>query len=198
MKRRWAWCRSGPLGLVLLVLVLIGASRWLPWHEWIVGDTPQQSGLGGPRLPRDPLPVPQDTDSLVPHTAYAFGAWQGQDAIPIGMVVYLTLLTVSGALCWATLARVLPSQPTLEIAYLCCSVGMLVWFGVLPLWWFWLLFRSGLIGHSLPSSEILVIPLDVTFVRLVLRGPLTLLASVLLSIVAFVWARVCPGGETSS
>jgi len=116
----------------------------------------------------------------------------------MGMVVYVTLLMVSGALCWATLARVLPSHTTLEIAYLCCSVGMLVWFGVLPLWWFWLLFRSDLISSSLPSSEILVIPLDVTFVHLLLRGPPTLLASVLLSIVAFVWGRICPSRETSS
>jgi len=192
VKRRWVWCRSGPLGLILLVLVLIVASRWLAWHEWIVGDTPTQSGLGGPRLPPDPLSVPQDTGSLVPRTVYVFGAWQGQDVIPIGMVVYVVLLTVSGALCWATLARALPSRTTLEIAYLCCSVGILVWLGVFPLWWFWLLHRSGLIGLSLPSSETLVIPLDVTFVRLVLRGPLTLLAGVLLSIVAFVWGRMCP------
>jgi tellurite resistance protein TehA-like permease len=113
------------------------------------------------------------------------------------MVVYMVLLSMSGALCWATLAHALPSRTTLEIGYLCVSVGMLVWLGVLPLLWFWLFFRTGLLRPALPASEILVIPLDVTFVRLVLRGPLILLASVLLSIAAFVWDRICPDEGTN-
>jgi hypothetical protein len=113
------------------------------------------------------------------------------------MVVYMILLAVSGALCWATLAHALPSRATLEIAYLCFTVGILVWLGVLPLWWFWLFFRSGLVGPVLPLAEILVVPLDVKYVRLVLQGPLTLLASVLLSVVAFVWERMCPSRDTN-
>jgi hypothetical protein len=197
MKRRWVWCKSGPLGLILLVFCLLVASRWLAWYEWIVGDTPQRSGMGGPHLPRDPIPVPQDPDSAVPQIEYRFGSWQGQDAIPIGMAIYLVLLPVSGVLCWATLAHALPSHITLELALLCCFVGAFVWLGVLPLLWFWILFRSGLFNPLIHSSEILIVQLDVTFVRLCLQGPLVLLAGVLLSIVAFVWERICPSRETS-
>jgi hypothetical protein len=170
----------------------------LAWYEWIVGDSTQQSGLGGPRLPRAPLSVSQDPDVSAPQIEYVFGAWQGQDAILVATVVYLFLVPLSGALCWAALARALPSHITLELALLCCFMGILVWLGVLPLLWFWIVIRSGLFSSMLPLSEITIIQLDVTYVRLCLQGPLVLLAGVLLSIVAFVWGLLCPNRETDT
>jgi hypothetical protein len=190
VKPNRAWYRYGPLGLIVLVLGLLVVSRGMAWHEWIVGDARQTSGLGGPRLPRAPLAATEEPDDSESQIQYVFGEWQGQDAIPGGMVVYMLLLSVSGALCWATLARVLPSHTTLEIAYLVVVVGMLVWLGVLPFLWFWIAVRSGLVGSTIGSVEVLIIPLDVTLVRLRLLGPLTLLASVLVSLVAFVWERM--------
>ena len=190
MKKSGGWRRYGPLGLILLVLCLIVASRWMAWYEWIVGDTHQKSGLGGPRLPRDPLPA-LDSEPSAPLIEYEFGAWQGQDAIPIGMTAYLVLLLVCGGLCWATLARAFSAFITLEIAFLCCFVGILVWLGVLPFLGFWVLFRSGLVGPIHPE-DVLVVRLDVTYVRLCLRGPLAMLAAVLFSMVAFVWGRMRP------
>jgi hypothetical protein len=109
------------------------------------------------------------------------------------MAVYLVLWPVSGVLCWVTLVRVLPSHTTLEIALLVCFVGALVWLGVLPLVWFWILFHSGLVGPGIYPDDVLVVELDVTYVRLWLRGPFALLAGVLVSGVAFAWERICPG-----
>jgi hypothetical protein len=74
-------------------------------------------------------------------------------------------------------------------------VGILLWLGVLPLLWFYVFLRSGLVGSLLDPAEITLIPLDVTFVRLSLPGPLSLLAGVILSIAAFIWGRTCPGDE---
>ena len=90
-----------------------------------------------------------------------------------------------------TLARLLPSHTTLEIAYLVFVVGILVWLGVLPFLWFWIFVRSGLVGAMTDPSKVVVVPLDVTLVRLCLWGPLSLLGSVLLSVVALVWERIC-------
>ena len=190
MKPNRAWYRYGPVGLIALVIGLLVASRWMAWHEWIVGDARQTSGLGGPRLPRAWLAETQAADGSDVWIEYVFGEWQGQDAVPRGMVVYMVLLSASGALCWATLARVLPSHTTLEIAYLVVVVGILVWLGVLPLLWFWITVRSGLAGSTIDPTKVRIIPLDVTLVRLRLQGPLALLVSLLVSVVAFVWERI--------
>jgi hypothetical protein len=112
------------------------------------------------------------------------------------MLVYVAVLLLSGVLCWATVVRALPSQDTLELALLCIVMGILVWRGALPLLWFYVFHRSGLFGPTLNPSQVTLIWLDVTFVRLSLRGPLTLLASVLVSAVAFVWGRICPAVDS--
>jgi hypothetical protein len=111
------------------------------------------------------------------------------------MVAYLVLVSLSGTLCWATVARTLPSFVTLELVLLCCFVGILLWLGVIPLLWFYVFLRSGLVGSLLDPAEITIVPLDVTFVRLLLPGPLSLLAGVILSVAAFAWARTCPSDE---
>jgi hypothetical protein len=114
------------------------------------------------------------------------------------MGVYMIFVLVSGVLCWTTLVHALPSHVTLELAFLCCFVGVFVWLGVLPFVGFWVLFRSSSIGSLIPSEQALVIELDVTFVRICLDGPLTLLAGVLFSVVAFVWERMCPSKGTNT
>jgi hypothetical protein len=45
-------------------------------------------------------------------------------------------------------------------------------------------------------SKVIVVPVDVTLVRLRLQGPLTLLASLPLSGVALLWERICSRKET--
>ena len=196
MKRHRAWTCYGPLALIVLVLCLLVASRGMAWHEWIVGDAHQTSGLGGPRLPRASLAEAQSANDSEVWIEYVFGEWQGQDAVPGGMVVYMVLVSASGVLCWMTLARALPARSTLEIAYLVVVVGILVWLGVVPFLWFWIMVRSGLAGSMVDSSEVIVVALDVTLVRLCPQGPLTLLASLPVSAVALLWERICSRKET--
>jgi hypothetical protein len=181
--------------LIVVVLGLLVVSRGMAWHEWIVGDAHQTTGLGGPRLPRATFVATEDPDEPEFRIEYVFGEWQGQDAVPGGMVAYMVLLSASGVLCWITLARALPSRPTFEIAYLVFVVGILVWRGVLPFLWFWMTVRSGLGSSMVDPSEVVVVPLDVTLVRLYLRGPLTVLAGVLVSGVALGWERICSRRE---